>query len=109
MSQHKNPKANPSQPAFVAGNVTFEFWGNDDESHRNRVLRNLAKNAHAKMNVSVIPILDGSDLERGELVFAGASENLEKARSMAKSVMDFLEAESSARIVHDNWIAEELP
>lgn len=109
MNLHRRKKVSEPHPAFVAGRVVFEFWGNDDESLRNRTLRELAKSVHTKLNVSSSPVFDSADPERGALVFAGAEISLEKARQLATRVMEFIENESSARVVHDSWIAEELP
>lgn len=109
MNLHRKRRVSVSHPAFVAGRVVFEFWNNDSESERNRILRDLAKSLHHKMNVSATPIFDPSDLERGEMVFAGSADSIDKARRLAAQAMEFLENESSARIVHDSWIAEELP
>lgn len=108
MNRQKNRKSS-GHASFVVGKVVFEFWSNEDESLRNRTLRDLAKELHLKLNVSAHPILDSVNLERSEIVFAGAADNEAGARALAKEVMEFLETNSSARIIHDSWIVEEIP
>ena len=109
MPRNNFPRESNPHPAFVTGIVRFQFWNNTDESYRDRALRELAKTAHAALNISAMPILHSSDPESGAIAFAAAAPNLSKAEALATEIMDYLDANAPARLVADNWIAEEIP
>jgi len=96
-------------PAFVAGLVSFEFWNNDDETYRDKALRDLAHDCRERLNISAVMIVAGGEPESGRIAFSGAARNLSQAESLASDVMKFLDEKAPARIVGDNWIAEEIP
>lgn len=96
-------------PAFVTGLVRFEFWNNDDEAYRDRALKELAKDARQALNISAIHVTEDGAPETGQIAFAGAARSREKAEALATEVMDYLDKHAPARVVADNWIAEEIP
>ena len=109
MPKKRADKLDGGHPAFVSGLVSFEFWNNDDESYRDKALRDLARECRDKLNISAVTVGASGDPESGKIAFAGAARNLSQAEALASNVMKFLDERSPARVVGDNWIAEEIP
>lgn len=109
MPRNRVQKDADGHPAFVTGVVRFEFWNNDDEAYRDRALRELAKSSSQAMHISAVPIANTGDAEAGSIAFAAAAANLSQAEALAGEIMKYLDAHAPARLVADNWIAEEIP
>ncbi len=102
-------KFDSPHPAFTTGIVTFEFWNNNDESHRDRTLEKLAQDARKSLGVSTHPYAEPADLERGYIAFSGVAGNQTNAENLASKVMRFLDENAPCRVIDEHWIVEEIP
>ena len=105
----KTNKISTKHPSFLAGTVTLNFWGNDEESYRDRTLKKLCSTIQSTLHISAVPAAGEPDPELGVIVFAVAAQDVGSARKMAGKILNIIEKMSPARVTTDSWIAEEIP
>lgn len=102
-------KCGRQAPAYIAGTITFDFFGNDEFRFRNRALKKICKSIRTNFNISVVPnTSEEGGTERGEIAFACVALDLQSARDLAGRILDAVERESPARVINDHWIAREI-
>jgi len=104
-------KFHPKRPAYLCGKVIFEFYNNEDEDFKNRILKSLTKELRKEFNVSVTISEENlvENPERGTLVFSLTSVTLVQGKAIFEKILAYLDQHSPGRIIDDFCLAEEFP
>lgn len=103
-------RKHPDRPEAFYGKVTFEFFNNDDEEFKVRTLKNLAKEARKKFNISCTPVEqhEVENPEHGALVISLAAASHERGMAELDKVLRYLDEKSPARIINEEFDRDEI-
>ena len=101
-------KEQTPKPEAVIGTLAFNFWGNDEEKYRNRILSKLSKMLRDKFNLSSIPFYPSDSPEEGMLLIALVLHNKKDFKRITEKISQFVEANSEARLLNDSWSSYDI-
>ena len=99
----KKLKGQKAIPQAIYGVLTFNFWGNDEEKYRNRVLSKLCKLIRSKFNLSSTPFYPSDSPEEGMILIALAITNIGSMDKLKENILEFVEEVAEARLINDSW------
>lgn len=95
--------SSPDHPVFTYGKVVFDFFHNDDEEQKTKLLHSLCKDIRKKLNVSCLQIREHivENPERGTIIWSFCSKNKMAAGDMRNQLMEFIDQQAPARILDE--------
>ena len=104
----KKIKEQQVRPTVISATVSFNFWENEDEKYRNKVLTKLCKILREKFKLSATPFYPSNSLEEGIIIMALALSNEKDAKKVMEKVLNFIEDTAEARVLSDSWSKNDI-
>jgi uncharacterized protein YlxP (DUF503 family) len=86
----------------AAAKVVLDFWGNEEPRHKKQLIEKLSQQLQNAHHICLTEVDDFESLESCVLGLAFCSSEMKIAQSRMKSVLEFIDKHSAARVVSED-------
>lgn len=86
----------------ASAKIILDFWGNEDLKNKRKLIETLSEKLERQHRLYLTEVGSFSDLEKCEVAFAFCSSDLEKAQKHMRSLLEFIDKNSAARVVSES-------